>query len=109
MNPPETTDPLDALLREQDTYIEDAGFTARVITTLPRSRRRSWLRPALLLGATAIGSGLAAWWLPWSDLAALNSSVLLSTSPQALLAWVPLLAVAASLSWGVIAAIRWED
>src|SRR4051812_26781096 len=109
MNPPETTDPLDALLREQDTYIEDAGFTARVTATLPRRRRRFWLRPALLLGAAAIGSGLAAWWLPWDYLAILNSSALLSTSPQALLAYIPLLAVAASVSWGVIAAIRWED
>ena len=39
MNPPETNDPLDALLREQDKYIEDNGFTARVVAALPRRRR----------------------------------------------------------------------
>jgi hypothetical protein len=51
------------LLREQDKYIEDNGFTARVVAALPR-RRRAWLRPVLLLGAVAIGSVLAVLWLP---------------------------------------------
>jgi len=62
MNTPE--DPIDALLREQNTYVDDSGFTARVVKSLPR-RRRAWLRPALLLGAVAIGSVLAILWLPW--------------------------------------------
>ena len=31
MNPSDTNDPLDALLREQNDYIEDNGFTARVM------------------------------------------------------------------------------
>jgi hypothetical protein len=51
------------LLREQDKYIEDNGFTARVVAALP-CRRRAWLRPVLLLGAVAIGSVLAVLWLP---------------------------------------------
>ena len=50
MNPPEENDPVDALLREQNSYVEDGGFTARVIQSLPR-RRRAWLRPVILLGA----------------------------------------------------------
>ncbi|MEY4918699.1 MAG: hypothetical protein RL616_2612, partial [Verrucomicrobiota bacterium] len=58
MNPPEENDPLDALLREQNSYVEDGGFTARVVKSLPR-RRRAWLRPAILLGTTAIGLVLA--------------------------------------------------
>ncbi len=68
MNPPETNDPLDALLREQDKYIEDNGFTARVVAALPR-RRRAWLRPVILMGAVAIGSVLAVGWLPWERFA----------------------------------------
>ena len=34
MNPPE--DSIDALLREQNTYTDDEGFTARVVKGLPR-------------------------------------------------------------------------
>ena len=46
MNTPE--DPIDALLREQNAYVDDNGFTARVIKELPR-RRRAWLRPTIML------------------------------------------------------------
>ena len=41
MNLPETNDPLDALLREQNLYVEDNGFTMRVISALPRRRPQS--------------------------------------------------------------------
>jgi hypothetical protein len=108
MNPPETNDPLDALLREQDKYIEDNGFTARVVTALPR-RRRAWLRPVLLLGAVAIGSMLAVLWLPWGNLPALDSSALLSLDSQVLMPWVLVFTVMASLVWGTISALEWED
>jgi hypothetical protein len=106
MNPPDTNDPLDALLREQNTYIDDNGFTARVIAGLPPRRRHAWLRPAVLLGATAIGYVLALWWMPWG---LLNPSVLLSFNGQALLAYGLLLAIGGSLVWGVIAALGWEE
>ena len=106
MNPPDTNDPLDALLREQNTYIDDNGFTARVIASLPPRRRRAWLRPTVLFGATAIGYFLALWWMPWG---LLNPSVLLSFNAQALLAYGLLLAIGGSLVWGVVAALGWED
>ena len=108
MNPPETNDPLDALLREQDKYIEDNGFTARVVAALPR-RRRAWLRPGLLLGAVAIGSVLAVGWLPWRNMPVLDSSALLSLNSQVLMPWVLVLSVMASLVWGTISALEWED
>jgi hypothetical protein len=108
MNPPETNDPLDAWLREQDKYIEDNGFTARVIAALPR-RPRAWLRPAILLGATTIGSVLAALWLPWGNLPVLDSSALFSLDSQVLMPWVLVLTVMASLVWGTISALEWED
>jgi hypothetical protein len=96
------------LLREQDKYIEDNGFTARVVAALPR-RRRAWLRPVLLLGAVAIGSVLAVLWLPWENLPVPDSSALLSLDSQVLMPWVLVLTVMASLVWGTISALEWED
>ena len=106
MNPSDTNDPLDALLREQNDYIEDNGFTARVIAALPQRRRRGSLRSAVLLCATAICYVLAIRWVPWN---VLNSGALLSFSGQALLAYGLLLAIFGSLLWGVIAALGWEE
>ncbi len=106
MNPPDTHDPLDALLREQNTYLEDNGFTARVLAALPPRRRLAWVRPALILGATALGCVLAVRWLPWH---LLNSATLLSFNSQALLAYALVLAIVGSLLWGVMAALGWEE
>ena len=105
MNPPETHDPLEALFREQNPYIEDNGFTAQVMAALPQSRRRGWLRPMLLLGATAIGYVLAILWMPWN---LLTSSALLSFNSQTLLVCALLLVIFGSLLWAVIAALDWE-
>lgn len=107
MNPPENNDPLDALLRAQDDYVEDNGFTARVLAALPR--RRTWVRPTLLLGATVIASMLAAWWLPWENLFPSGPSALLLLNAQMLLSWLLLIAAVASLVVGAMAALRWED
>ena len=57
MSQPDEKDPMDVLLREQNPYVNDDGFTVRVMTALPR-RRYAWLRPTLLLGAAVIG------WVP---------------------------------------------
>ncbi len=108
MKSPEQIDPLDALLREQNSYIDDGGFTARVIQSLPR-RRRAWLRPVLLLGATAIGSVLAVIWVPWGNLPALNWSALLSPNPQVLMPWALAITVVGSLLWSTVAALQWDD
>jgi anti-sigma factor RsiW len=45
---------LDARLRDEAPYIDDAGFTARVMQQLPRARQRRSVRSAILLGMTAI-------------------------------------------------------
>lgn len=107
MNPPDTNDPLDALLREQNNYIEDNGFTARVVGALPARKCRAWVRPTLLLGATAIGYVLAIFWLPWRNI--FDSATLLSFNSQALLTIVLLLSIVGSLLWGVIAAVGLEE
>jgi hypothetical protein len=106
MNLPDPHDPIDALLREQNTYIDDHGFTARVLAALPPRRRRARLRSAVLLSTTAVGYFLALWWMPWG---LLNPSVLLSLNTQTLLAYGLLLTIGGSLVGGVLAALGWEE
>jgi hypothetical protein len=106
MNMPE--DSIDALLREQNAYIDDAGFTARVIKKLPR-RRSVRLRPMIMLGAVGIGLVLALRWLPLNHLPPLDPSTLLSSDASILLPWATVLIVAASLVLGAISAFEWED
>lgn len=51
---------LDRQLREAVPYIDDEGFTARVMSTLPATRREPrWLRAMILVGLAALGSGVA--------------------------------------------------
>jgi hypothetical protein len=51
---------LDRQLREAAPYIDDDGFTARVIARLPAARREpQWLRAMIVLGLALIGTGIA--------------------------------------------------
>jgi hypothetical protein len=51
---------LDRQLREAMPYIDDDGFTARVMARLPAVRPRpQWLRAMVLLGLTILGSAMA--------------------------------------------------
>jgi len=51
---------LDRQLRDAAPYIDDDGFTARVMARLPAARRESrWLRAMILLGLAILGSGIA--------------------------------------------------
>ena len=51
---------LDRQLREAMPYIDDEGFTARVMTSLPVARREPrWLRAMILIGLAILGSGVA--------------------------------------------------
>ena len=109
MNRPEQNDPLDALLREQNPYVEDDGFTRRVISALPSRPSRFPLCQIFLLVVTAIGSALAISQLPWGNLPALNLSALITLNSQVLLPWALALSVIASLVWAMVAAVQWED
>jgi hypothetical protein len=52
-------DPLDRQLREAMPYIDDDGFTARVLQRLPPPRRqRDSLRAVILFGVTLLASVL---------------------------------------------------
>lgn len=51
---------LDRQLREAAPYINDDGFTVRVMASLPAARREpQWLRAMVLLGLALLGSGVA--------------------------------------------------
>ena len=52
-------DQLDRQLCEAAPYIDDNGFTARVLQQLPPRRRRDSLRAVILLGITLVASALA--------------------------------------------------
>ena len=49
---------LDARLRDEAPYIDDAGFTARVVRKLPARPVRNWLRAMILLGLTISASAI---------------------------------------------------
>jgi hypothetical protein len=60
MDPIIDDDTLDRQLRDAVAYIDDQGFTARVMASLPAPRREPrWLRPMILLGVTVLGSAVA--------------------------------------------------
>jgi hypothetical protein len=108
MSTPEENDPLNALLREQHVYVDDAGFTARVLKALP-PRRRAWVRPLILMTAIVISSVLAVLWLPWQDLTPLNVSDLTAPNSAMLLPWILIISVVGSLVWSLFALIPRED
>jgi hypothetical protein len=109
-NSPESHDSLDVLLKEGDAYVPDNGFTNRVLTALPRRRRRGWLRIWVLAGAMLAGAGLADWDLP--SMGALLAALPQSWSTvqwQSMLVLVPCLAAFAALIWSALALINEED
>src|SRR5439155_11329785 len=60
INPMIDDETLDRQLRDAAPYIDDDGFTARVMARLPAARRESrWLRAMILLGLAILGSGIA--------------------------------------------------
>ena len=50
---------IDARLRDDVPYIDDGGFTARVVQKLPAHRVRHSLRAVILLGVTLVASVIA--------------------------------------------------
>ncbi|HEX3800163.1 MAG TPA: hypothetical protein VH413_15825 [Verrucomicrobiae bacterium] len=111
MPTPETNDPLDAFLREHEGYIEDAGFTARVVESLPRKRRLS-PRTIILLSAIATGFILAGlWMLPLREIITVDrqGALLLLFTTQSLMLLAVALLIGASLLWSLYATLKWED
>lgn len=55
---------LEDKLRQDDRYLDDAGFTTRVVTALPARRERRWLRPVIIGVASLAGLTIALAMLP---------------------------------------------
>lgn len=109
MNPPETNDPLDALLKENDPYIDDNGFTARVMATLPRRRGLS-LRQWILLGAALAGCIVLVWFMPsLGDIVTVGPSGNYSLNPRWWLVVTPVLVALASVFWGLFSAAQVDE
>jgi hypothetical protein len=107
MNPPETNDPIEKLLREQDDYVADDGFSKKVLARLPR--RRGWLARVFLLAVVAAGGTLAAYWLPWKSLPPLDYTKILSLDPAVWSAWLPFVAVIMALGSALYVALQRQD
>lgn len=107
MNAPETNDPIEKLLHEQDDYVADDGFSRKVLAQLPR--RREWLPRAVLLTVATVGAVLAAWGMPWKSLPPLDYTKILSLDPNVWSAWLPFLAVFVALASALLGALRRQD
>jgi hypothetical protein len=60
MKPMIDDEALDRQLREALSYVDDDGFTARVMSNLPTAPREPrWLRIVIVLGLALLGSGVA--------------------------------------------------
>ena len=107
MNSPETHDPIDKLLREQDTYVADDGFTKRVIAALPR--RRSVFPRVILLAVVVAGAAMAICWMPWANLPPLEYTQVFASDSKVLSAWLPFVVVGVVLVSAALIAVRQED
>ena len=105
MNEIEQEDWLDRQLRECAPYIDDAGFTARVLAKLPPpAQKRVSLRAAIILGLTVLGCALA-YVLSDGGRFVTANVIRLSSLPTL---WLLMLAVASGLlvsAGGMVAAI----
>lgn len=107
MNSPETNDGIEKLLREQDAYVPDEGFTKGVLARLPRRRR--WMPRVILLAIATGGALMASRWVSWSSLPPLDYRRVLELDSGVLTAWLPVAAVGAALVSALVAALRGED
>ncbi len=73
-----TPDSLDELLRQPSTYLDDAGFTARVMDALPGRRADGRVRRLFVLGSTLFALALGLFVLP-AGRAALNAAMVIVT------------------------------
>jgi len=86
-------------------YVDDAGFTDRVMARLPPSRRR--LRVAILIASGAAAAAVAALVLPGA--AATLAAALAGLQVATLAAWaVPLGLAATALLLGEMVSVGWE-
>ena len=95
-------DALDARLRDEAPYLDDAGFTSRVVHQLPARRVRRSYRAFLLLGIT-VAACLMAFWLAGGSSFALDTYANMAMMPVTLM-WVCAAGVGALVMAGGLAA-----
>jgi hypothetical protein len=95
-------DSLDARLRDDAPYIDDAGFTSRVVQKLPARQVRRSYRAFLLLGIT-LGACLAAFWLAGGTSFAIDTYANMAMMPITWM-WVTAAAVGVLVMAGGLAA-----
>jgi hypothetical protein len=100
MDEPLQEDWLDARLREEMRYIDDDGFTARVLQKLPAAHPRRSFRGAILLCAAILASLLAYFLSDGGRFLVVEVYRLLSMP----LLWVSLIAIGLSLAATAVAA-----
>ena len=95
-------DSLDARLRDDAPYIDDAGFTSRVVQKLPARQVRRSYRAFLLLGIT-LAACLAAFWLAGGTSFAIDTYANMAMMPVTWM-WVTAAATAILVMAGGLAA-----
>jgi hypothetical protein len=95
-------DSLDARLRDDAPYIDDAGFTSRVVQKLPARQVRRSYRAFLLLGIT-LAACLAAFWLAGGTSFAIDTYANMAMMPVTWM-WVAAAATAILVMAGGLAA-----
>ncbi|HUK82668.1 MAG TPA: hypothetical protein VLZ12_08575 [Verrucomicrobiae bacterium] len=98
---------LEDALRQDPLYINDDGFTARVVATLPRRRKRVWLRGTILVGMAALGWVIALFVLPGEQFVS-ESMLKLVTARSLSLSLLPPLVLIASVFGAVFALVASE-
>jgi hypothetical protein len=93
MNEKLQEDSLDARLRDDAPYIDDAGFTSRVVQKLPARQVRRSYRAFLLLGIT-LAACLAAFWLAGGTSFAIDTYANMAMMP---VMWMWIIAAAAAV------------
>src|SRR5947208_4071616 len=86
-------DSLDARLRDEAPYIDDAGFTSRVVQKMPARQVRRSHRVFMLLGIT-LAACLAAFWFAGGTSLALDAYTNVAMMP---VMWMWIYAAAAAL------------
>ena len=95
-------DSLDARLRDEAPYIDDAGFTSRVVHKLPARQVRRSYRNFILLGITLVAC-FAAYWLAGGSSFAFEAFANLAFVPVTWM-WLSLGAVGVLVMAGGLAA-----
>lgn len=101
MNPTEPDDSIDHLLREDSQrYLDDNGFTTRVIRQLPRRRLLSF-RSVILFVAALIGAAITCFSVPPAAVGELLTKFATMAIPwKQYASWVgPLVIAALACSW----------